>query len=163
MLRRLAIQAVRVAQKAVGRGAHLRLADGLSPIGQRPWVVARNFRDIDLPCHDPDYGEAVGIKSDLSKLFKHPLKHLDYNCPFKSFFSRLRYRLRRSVQLIHLSCSDSIVCHKLLMLKNRISNLSQFLRKTAPNIAKLHPLLRIDRERVPASKMPELFLYKVFD
>ncbi len=52
-------------------------ADELSPIGQRPRVVARNFRDIDLPCHDPDRGETVGIKSgiksDFSKLFKHHL------------------------------------------------------------------------------------------
>ncbi|MEH2219061.1 MAG: hypothetical protein V7K72_18465, partial [Nostoc sp.] len=33
-----------------------------------------NIGNVYLPCHDPDRGEAISIKFDLSKLFKQPLK-----------------------------------------------------------------------------------------
>ena len=62
------------AQKAVGSRANFRLADGMSPLGQRLRVVARNFRDVNLPCHDSAYGQTLGIKFDRSKLSKHPLR-----------------------------------------------------------------------------------------
>lgn len=60
-------------EEALGGGADLWLADELSAIGQRLRIIARNIGDIDLPCPDPDYNEATGIKFDLSELFKHPL------------------------------------------------------------------------------------------
>ena len=35
-------------------------------------VITGNIGDVYLPCHDPDHGEAISIKFDPSKLFKHP-------------------------------------------------------------------------------------------
>jgi hypothetical protein len=49
------------------------LADGLSAIGQRLSVFARNIRDVYLLGNDPDYDEALGINFAPLKLFKHPL------------------------------------------------------------------------------------------
>ena len=43
-------------------------------------IIAGNIRDVYLPCHDQDHGEAISIKFDPSKLFKHPLRfHLFAN------------------------------------------------------------------------------------
>ena len=67
-------QGVCLAQKAVGGRTDFRLADALSAIGQGLRATARNFGDADLLGDDPHHGQALGVKSDLKKLFKHPLR-----------------------------------------------------------------------------------------
>ena len=47
---------------------------GCRRLVSRRWVITRNIRDVYLPCHDPDHGEAICIKFYSSKLFKHPLR-----------------------------------------------------------------------------------------
>jgi len=56
-----ALQRFRVAQKTVGGGAHLRLADGVAAISQGLWVVSGNIGDVALPCYDSDHGPAIGV------------------------------------------------------------------------------------------------------
>ena len=64
---------LRVAQKTLGGGAHIRLADGVAAISARLRVIACDIRDVNLPCHDSFDGEATGIKAYTSYLFKRPL------------------------------------------------------------------------------------------
>ncbi len=66
-------QRLHIAQKAVGGWAHLWLVNGVSAIGQRLWVIARNIGDFYLSGNDPYHGQAVGIIFNPSPLFKHPL------------------------------------------------------------------------------------------
>ena len=39
-------------------------------------IIAGNIRDVYLPCHDQDHGEAISIKFDPSQLFKQPLSKM---------------------------------------------------------------------------------------
>lgn len=68
---------------------------------KKRWVVERTFgwlmgcrrlvrdyellpeteRDVNLPSHDPYYGEAFGIIFDLSELLKHPLTNINLISP----------------------------------------------------------------------------------
>lgn len=67
-------QGVHTAAQALGGGTNVGLAQLVSALKQRLRVASRNSRDFYLPCHDPHYGQAIGMKFDLSQLFKHPLR-----------------------------------------------------------------------------------------
>jgi hypothetical protein len=69
------------AEETLGGRAYLRMAVrvaspkalGMPTVGARLRTVAGNIRNPHLPRHDPYHGQAVGIISDLVRLFKHPL------------------------------------------------------------------------------------------
>jgi hypothetical protein len=60
----------------VGDGANFGLARLVPAVEQRLRTTTPNRRNLDLPCHEPNYGEAISIKFDPSKLFKHLLSKL---------------------------------------------------------------------------------------
>ncbi|WP_083882657.1 DUF4278 domain-containing protein [Nostoc sp. PCC 7524] len=77
-------QNIQTDQTLIYRGALYIKNQVISTISQS----RRSLKCFILPCHDPDHGEAIGIKFYPSKLFKHPLRSKTINFCFSGEMSQ---------------------------------------------------------------------------